>query len=183
MYVCLQKTKGMQYNKKNILFKVLAKNFRRVKEMRSLGALWALDRNALMKEINRAFPQILDMWEVQTIITEYKGNMRCLCPRRLIVRGEVRESLKKAFTDFLNKKGLFDRFHEYKRHNAISLHKLSDDELSENVLYWISSSGFYWNDTREGFAFWSVVNHEWHDFCLATTILNDSDKVRENVLF
>ena len=175
--------KVMQYNRKNILFKALAKNFRRVKEMRSLGVLWASDRSALLKEVNKVFPQIFDMWEAQSIITEYKGNIRCLCPRRLIARGEVRESLKKAFADFLNKKGLFDRFHEYKRRNAISLHKLSNDELSENVLYWISSSGFYWNDTREGFDFWSTVNHEWLDFCLATTILNDSDNIRECVSF
>ena len=173
----------MQHNRKNILFKALAKNFRRVKEMRSLGILWAHDRSALLKEVNKVFPQIFDMWEVQSIITEYKGNIRCLCPRRLIARGEVRESLKNAFADFLKRRGLFDRYNEYKGRNTMGLHNFADWELPDNVLYWISSSGFIWHNTCEGFAFWSNVNHEWHDFCLATTILDDSDKIRENVLF
>lgn len=175
--------KVMQHNRKNILFKALAKNFRRIKEIRASEPLLALSETALMMIVNREFPDIVDAWSAQKIITDYKGDMRCLCPLKLIVYGEVRESMKKAFADFLKKRQLFVRFNEYRGNDEKNLFSPANKELSANVLYWLSSSGFYWTDTREGFDFWCKVNEEWRDFCLTTTILDDSDEIRQCVRF
>ena len=173
----------MLFNRKNILFKALAKNFRRVKEIRSSEPLWVLNETVPMMIVNREFPDIVNTWEAQRIITDYKGDMRCLCPLKLIVFGEVRDSMKKAFADFLKKRQLFVRFNEYRGNDEKNLFSPANKELSANVLCWISSSGFYWSETREGFDFWDGVNREWRDFCLTTTILDDSDEIRRCVRF
>lgn len=173
----------MLNNKKNILFKALAKNLRRVKEIRSSGMLGTLDTLAITKNIDKEFPSIANIWEARKIVFYYKGDILCLCPQKLIVLGKVRESMKNAFADFLKKRRIYDCFQEYKRHGGRDYTNYTDVELSENVLHWISSSGFYWHDTREGFYFWSNVNEEWRDFCLTTTVLDDSDEIRENVSF
>lgn len=100
------KLKIMQFNRQNILFKALVKNLRRVKEIRSSGITRALGNIALMKIMNDEFPQIVDTWEARKIVTDFKGDMRSLCPRKLIVFDEVMDSMKKAFADFLKKKRL-----------------------------------------------------------------------------
>lgn len=177
------KLKIMLLNRKNILSKALVKNLRRVKEIRSSGITRALGNIALMKIMNDEFPSIVDTWEARKIVTDFKGDVRCLCPLKLIVFDEVKESMKKAFADFLKKKQLLVRFNAYRTNFDKTSSCFVDGKLPDNVLHWVSASGFYWRDTCEGFGFWDSVSREWRDFCLTTTILDDSDKVRENVSF
>ena len=178
-----KKQKVMQYNKKNILFKALAKNFRRVKEIRYSVIMGTLNKTALMKAMNDEFPSIVDVWEARKIVMDFKGDMRCLCPQKLIVFDEVRDSMEKALADFLKKKQLLVRFNAYRTHFGKTSSCFIDGKLPDNVLHWISASGFYWRDSCEGFAFWESVSREWRDFCLTTTILDDSDETRKNVSF
>ena len=173
----------MHFNKKNILFKALVKNLRRVKEIRSSGITRALGNIALMKIMNDEFPSIVDTWEARKIVTDFKGDVRSLCPRKLVVFDEVMDSMKNAFADFLKKKQLLVRFNAYRTHFDKTSSCFIDGKLPDNVLHWVSSSGFYWYDTCEGFGFWSAVNNEWRDFCLTTAILNDSDEIKKNVSF
>lgn len=58
-------------NKKNILFKALAKNLRRVKEMRASGMLGTLNTLAITKNIDKEFPSIANIWEAQLRSRKY----------------------------------------------------------------------------------------------------------------
>lgn len=160
----------MQYNKKNILFKILAKYIRYLKELRSSYDHNIHDEDALTLSIAKNLDLVTGIGIVgaQNFVEGRNVNIRELYPLKFTIRGTLKYKMQLAFIDFLREKGAYESYLNYRAYPYTRTMK-----LHEQVMRWVELCGFSWSLTPEGTEFWSAISCEWKDFCLVTTILDE----------
>lgn len=164
----------MQYNKKNILFKIFAKQLRFLKELRSSYGNNIHDANSLFFKIKEELDLVVSVMDAQYFVEVRDVDIRGLYPSKYKIHGSHKDNMERAFFAFLLKKGIYEKYMDYS-----SDHHTHGVVLHDEVMRWIDVCGFFWTETEEGPEFWCDVSHEWKDFCITTTILDDNDEIKD----
>ena len=158
----------MQYNRKNILFKIFASYLRFLKELRSSRARNMRDDSVLFFKIKGELKLVASIMDAQNFVEGLDVNVRGLYPSKYKICGTRKYKMENAFFAFLFKKGIYEKYMEYS-----SRHHTRAVVLHDEVMHWVDAGGFFWNDTDEGPEFWRGISHEWKDFCITTPILDE----------
>ena len=158
----------MQYNKKNILFKIFASYLRFLKELRCSRARNMRDDSVLFFKIKGELKLVVSIMDAENFVEGLDVNVRGLYPSKYKIHGLRKDNMERAFFAFLFKKGIYEKYMEYS-----SGHHTRAVVLHNEVMRWVDAGGFFWNDTDEGTEFWRGISHEWKDFCITTPILDE----------
>lgn len=158
----------MQYNKKNILFMVLAKYIRFLKELRCSYNPNIRGKDALRRSIRESLELVTCTVDAQNFVEGRDVNIRGLYPSKFSIDGVRKNRMQRAFIDFLREKGVYENYLKYR-----GLQHTRRVILHEQVMRWVEVCGFAWCNTLEGTEFWCDICNEWKDFCLTTPIMED----------
>lgn len=161
----------MRHNRKNILFKVLAKYIRFLKELRSSYAHNIRDEDALRLSIEKNLDLVtgIGLAGAQKFVEGHNNvSIREIYPLKFCIRGVLKHRMQCAFIDFLHEKGAYENYMK-NRYNQNKCKIV----LHGQVMRWLDVCGFYWSDTVEGFDYWHNISNEWEDFCITTRIMEE----------
>ena len=156
------------------MFKIFAKYIRYLKELRTYYDSNIHGEHALYLSLKSNLDLVISIADAQNFIDGRDVDIRGLYPLRYSLGGIRKQKMERAFFDFLRKKGVYEKYIEYRNDQYarnITLHSY--------VMRWVDVCDFYWVKTDEGPEFWNNVSNEWKDFCIATTILDDDGKTKE----
>ena len=75
--------------------------------------------------------------------------------------------LRKRFFAFLKENNAYDKWVYNLKHEALNSDStcqwLFEDNSNEAI-----NCAFFWGDTKEGYEFWSELNHKWSDYRIET---------------
>ena len=158
----------MQYNKKNILFMVLAKYIRFLKELRCSYNPNIRGKDALRRSIRESLDLVTCTVDAQNFVEGRDVNIRGLYPSKFSIDGVRKNRMQLAFIDFLRERRAYENYLKY-RGNPYT-RKMA---LHEQVMRWVDICGFYWSETEEGYVFWQNISNAWKDFCITTPIMEE----------
>ena len=129
----------MQYNKKNILFMVLAKYIRFLKELRCSYNPNIRGKDALRRSIRESLELVTCTVDAQNFVEGRDVNIRGLYPSKFSIDGVRKNRMQRAFIDFLREKGVYENYLKYR-----GLQHTRRVILHEQVMRWVEVCGFAW---------------------------------------
>ena len=158
----------MQYNKKNILFKVFAKYLRFLKELRSSYDPNLYDKFDAFIKSEKELNLMFSIGDAMNFVKGRYAEARMLYPLKYSINGVRKHRMRCAFIDFLHERRVYESYLKYRgvQHTCkIALH--------DEVMRWLDICDFYWSETEEGYGFWQNISNEWKNFCLTTPIMEE----------
>lgn len=151
---------------KNIYRIEAAKVLRLIKEMRQSQHYSNMKYAEVLSDFTKRFMQKLNVGNAMNAYVRFHGNLKLLVPRDIKPSNKQLQEMYYVFAQFLKDKQLYETFIEHQGMNKALKFYTNDIPL------WVSSCGFTWANTIQGWGFWRDISEEWKDFCYTNSIMD-----------
>lgn len=151
---------------KNIYRIEAAKVLRLIKEMRQSQYYSNMKYAYVLSDLTKRFMQNLNVGNAMNAYKGFHGNLKALVPRGIKPSKEQLQEMYYVFAQFLKDKQLYETFIEHQgRDKSLTFY-------TNDIPLWVSSCGFTWANTIQGWGFWRGISEEWKDVCYENSIMD-----------
>ena len=151
---------------KNIYRIEAAKILRWIKEIRQSQEYSNMPYTKLLSDASKNFVYPPNIGTVMNVYKHFNGNLKLLIPRCIKPSKEQLQEMYYVFDKFLKDKRLYQTF---------TTHQNRDKTLTfytNDIPLWVSTCGFKWSNTIQGWEFWHEISEEWKSICYTNSIMD-----------